>query len=204
MSSPTNHILQIQKPTPTIVGISGVDASGKTTFAKKLTQNLKQQTDRQILSTSIDNFHNPRSTRYSKGKDSPEGYYYDSFNLDALKNKLLNPISKGEPQVKLKHFDNTINVEVECEPTKVKSDAILILEGIFLFRDELVNYFDYKIWLDIDFDTMLKRGIARDGIEESYRKRYIPGQKLHLKDVNPIRLANYVVKSKNLTSNSSL
>jgi len=35
---------------------------------------------RPVIRASIDGFHNPGAIRYARGKFSPEGYYFDSFD----------------------------------------------------------------------------------------------------------------------------
>jgi uridine kinase len=194
-----NKTLQIQKPTPTIVGISGVDASGKTTYATKLVKKLKKHTDRQIIYASIDGFHNLQEIRYKQGKDSPKGYYKDSFNHDAIKSLLLDPLSNGDLNYKTAIFDWRSNKKVEMPFEKAKKNAILIFEGIFLFRPEFVDYFDLKIWLDINFDTMVERAVNRDperkGLRESCKKKYIPGQKIYIKKAKPKLKADIIINN---------
>ncbi|GAB0171274.1 hypothetical protein LSPCS325_47110 [Lysinibacillus sp. CTST325] len=67
------------------MAISGITASGKTTFANELAEELRRRKKR----TSIDNFHHPRAIRYRQGKDSAIGYYEDAHDYQALKEKLL-------------------------------------------------------------------------------------------------------------------
>ena len=88
-------ILGYQKDSPILVGIDGVDAAGKTTVADRLAGRL-EKSNRQIIRASIDGFHNPKAIRYRKGRDSPDGYYQDSFNLQLLIDKLLEPLSSGD------------------------------------------------------------------------------------------------------------
>lgn len=88
----STNILGIQHDRPLLVAVDGRDAAGRTTLAKELAEKLREQ-GAQVIELSIDGFHNPREL-YRKGSDSSEGYYRDSFNLEALKNQLLDPPSK--------------------------------------------------------------------------------------------------------------
>lgn len=53
---------------PIRVAVSGITASGKTTLANELALELRSK-NREVIRTSIDNFHNPRAVRYRKGND---------------------------------------------------------------------------------------------------------------------------------------
>jgi len=64
---------------PTRVAIDGVDGSGTTTLADELVKPLRRA-GREVIRASVDGFHHPRAVRYTRGPDSPEGYYLDSFD----------------------------------------------------------------------------------------------------------------------------
>jgi uridine kinase len=74
-------------PGRSIVAVDGVDGAGKTVFANSLARRL-EVLGRPVIRAGIDGFHNPRSVRYRRGKDSPEGFFLDSFNYDSLKKDL--------------------------------------------------------------------------------------------------------------------
>ena len=80
----TANILGIKHERPLLVAIDGYDAAGKSILAKELAEKLRGL-GLNIIEASIDGFHNPRVIRYKRGEESPEGYYYDSFNYAALK-----------------------------------------------------------------------------------------------------------------------
>lgn len=189
---------------PLLVGIDGIDASGKTTFAKQLSKQLRN-IDRQIICASIDGFHNPQDIRYRQGANSSEGYYLDSFDYIALLKYLLEPIKKGERKVKTKIFDLENNKTIKGFEKTIEPGCILIMEGIFLFRPELIKYWDIKIFLDITFETSLGRALNRekdikklgDQIKLKYSQRYIPGQKLYFKEAKPKERADIVINNNN-------
>ena len=196
------RILRIQKNCPVLIGIDGVDASGKTTLADELAKYLKNS-NRNIIKASIDGFHNPKKKRYTKGNNSPEGYYYNSFNYEAIAKVLLNPLSTGNFEYKTAVFDYRTDSEVFLPTQKAINDSILIMEGIFLFRPELIKYWDLKIFLDVDFKITVQRAIKRAAerkpinseqeIIDKYNDRYIPGQKLYFKEVNPKYKSDIVI-----------
>lgn len=200
-----NKIIAIKKDSPVLIGINGVDASGKTFFAKSLVKEL-EKCDKKIIYATIDDFGNPKKKRYIEGRLSPEGYYNDSFDYKSLKNIFLDPLSKSE---NLKYrtgvFDFFTDTEIRVPEKVARKDSVIILEGIFLFRPELVKYFDYKIFLDVDFDIVLDRAIKRvqdieylgsmEEVIKSYKQRYIPAQKLYFKDVKPKEKSDIVINN---------
>jgi uridine kinase len=197
------QILKVSVPHPLRVGINGVDGSGKTVFAQHLARALKDQTERQVICASIDSFHNSRSVRYARGRESPEGYYRDSFNFHALITDLLEPLGpQGNRLYKVACFDLLADEEVTSSPQVAQLDAILIVEGIFLFMPDIASRLDCKVFLDVPFDVTWRRMLARhqDGqhlpVEEERRlfaKRYMPGQSLYLGEVHPSGLADIVI-----------
>ena len=126
---------------------------------------------------SLDGFHMPRAVRYRNG-ESPSGYYSDSF-------------------------DYTIDAERSSPVETADDDAILLLDGIFLLRPELRNYWDFTVFIDITFPSVLARSVTRDagmlGCAEQavrrYRTRYIPGQILYLSEATPHLLADIVIQN---------
>ena len=197
-------ILGYQKNMPILCGIDGVDAAGKTTFADRLAYRLKES-NRQIIRASIDGFHNPAIIRYRKGRNSPEGYYQDSFNYHLLIEKLLKPLSSGDLKYKEVVFDYRIDGEANVPIKKADKDAILIMDGIFLYRPELLNYWDIKVFLDVSFDVTVQRAIKRaksqktpdseQDIIDIYNCRYIPGQKLYFQEANPQEKADILINN---------
>ena len=179
-----------------MIGIDGVDASGKITFAAKLSEEL-QKRKHGVIEASMDGFHNPREVRYRLGKDSPEGYYRDSFNIESLKKHLLEPRGKGL-QFKTSVFDYRKDSATYEPEQNAPPGSILVFEGVFSFRPELVDFWNYRIYLDISPEESLRRGVERDPckkteIELKYRARYLPGQALFKEEASPYENAHIIV-----------
>ena len=87
----------------------------------------------------------------------------------------------------------------------------MLIEGVFLFKQEIMPYLDYKIYLDVSFETILERVKLRDklvlGSEEEiikkYQEKYIPGQKLYFKECNP-KIHSDIVINNNYYSNPKI
>ncbi|MGH3012932.1 MAG: hypothetical protein ACRDMY_14000 [Gaiellaceae bacterium] len=85
---------EIRRPHAVRVAVDGVGAAGKTTLADEL-RPLLERRGRPVLRATIDGFHRPCSERHRRGPTSPEGYYRDSFDYEALRRELLEPLGPG-------------------------------------------------------------------------------------------------------------
>lgn len=191
---------------PLRVAIDGVDAAGKTSLAEELALALQTQ-PRQVIHTSVDGFHQSKAVRCQLGDLSPEGFYRDSYNYDALIENLLVPLGPGGSlQYRTAVFDVRANTSLDLPFRTAQSDAILLVDGIFLLRPELISWWDLTIFLDVSFETTVARGSERDKTHlgsvaearERYLKRYVPGQKLYFQDTHPLDKADIVIDNNDL------
>ena len=155
-------ISAIQLDHPLRIGIDGVDCSGKTMLADELVQPLKDE-GKEVIRSSIDGFHNPREVRYRQGKGSPIGYFEDSFDLESVVEHVLRPLGlEGSRKYKTKVFDYRTDSIVDQGFLIASNSSTLLFEGVFLHRPELLNYWDFTIFVDTDFDVTIQRAFLRD------------------------------------------
>lgn len=168
-----NAVSSLRKPA--IIGISGVDTAGKTTFARKLAGHFSRAGVNAAV-IHADDFHNPPEVRHADL--SPEGYIKLAFDLPKLAGVLR----------ELKH------PKENCAP-------VVIAEGVMIFRPPLDEFFDYRIFLDVSFDEVLRRARERDvplyGEEflQKYIDRYIPAQKIFLREYAPKTRCDLVISN---------
>jgi uridine kinase len=183
-------------PQRAIVAVDGVDGAGKTTFADRL-KPLIEGLGRQAVRASVDGFHNQAGVRYSRGKSSPLGYFLDSYNYDAFRRFLVEPFRRGEDVVETARFDHKVDLPL-IRRESVGPSAILIIDGIFLHRDELWTLWDYSIFLSVPFALAYKRMALRDGCdpnpEAASNHRYYAGQLIYLDTCRPQERAALVIK----------
>jgi uridine kinase len=74
---------------------------------------------------------------------------------------------------------------------------VLVVEGIFLHRDELVTCWDFSIFLDVPFDVTASRMAERDGSDPDPNhvsmRRYVEGQRIYLRECDPRARADAVI-----------
>jgi uridine kinase len=82
-------------------------------------------------------------------------------------------------------------------------DTIVLFEGVFLFRQELAAYLDYKIFIDIPFEESRRRADIRDvpiygtGMLKRYEEKYWPAQRKYLAQYPPSQIADLVIDNTN-------
>ncbi|MGE0172255.1 MAG: uridine kinase [Oligoflexales bacterium] len=184
------------------IAIDGVDGAGKTCFADELAEEMNGREAR-VIRSSVDFFHNPRLKRYERGQFSPEGYFTDSFNYSKLKEVLLDPLSPGGSLVyQPAFFDHKKDQEVEVHKRTAASGSILIFDGIFLHRNELVKYWDFSIFLTVNFTVSVPRFAKRDKGPTDFRdplnQRYVGGQELYFAACSPSKRASLVIENNDL------
>lgn len=201
------RILALDHTHPVKVAIDGGSASGKTTLADELEQMLIPS-GREIIRASIDGFHNPRQVRYQHGS-TPFHYFRDSFDYRSLQNCLIEPFRKGGTRTyKTAVYDFRTESAVMQSPRVADTNAILLIDGVFLLRDELFDSWDFRIYLDVSFSEMLDRAIKRDAdhfgsegeVVRKYMTRYIPGQRSYIEHHRPYDRADVIIDNNDPSS----
>jgi uridine kinase len=87
------------------------------------------------------------------------------------------------------------------ETQRAVEDAVVLVDGVFLYRPELDDCWDYRIFLEVDPIVALECGLQRDagwmGSREEarrrYETRYMPGERMYLDAVRPWAVADTIV-----------
>jgi len=184
------------------VAVDGVDGAGKTTFADELAQVLTTA-GRTTIRATVDGFHHPKAYRHRRGRHSWEGYWLDAFDVEQLCRELLDPLQPGgsgryRRAVHDLASDQVLDLPYELAP----STAVLLLDGVFLHREELEDYWDLSVFLDVPFDISVNRMAARDDTDPDPDspavRRYVHAQRHYLTAVNPRTRATIVVDNSDL------
>ncbi|HEX6467532.1 MAG TPA: hypothetical protein VF069_00445 [Streptosporangiaceae bacterium] len=106
---------------------------------------------------------------------------------------------QGSGQVVLCSVDPLTQRDHSSVVVQAPPDAVLIVDGVFAFRPQINEHWDLRIWLDVDPELSIQRGIARDqdrqGTEGEaiHRSRYLPAERLYIAEVDPAELAEVVI-----------
>lgn len=187
---------------PLKVGIDGRSGAGKSTLLDELVVAIGRA-GFEVLRASVDDFHNPRERRHSQGEYSARGYYEDAYDYESVVSYLLSPLSGNTfPALcRQRSFDQRTNLPLNPPPVAASGNTILLFEGIFVFRNRLNRYWDYRILLDINTQTSLSRAVARDAgvlgtadvVRSKLAARYDPAWQLYTKEENPEGKADLVI-----------
>ncbi len=189
-----------------VLAVDGRDGAGKTVFADTLAE-VFAEGGSAVFRASIDGFHRPRAERYARGRTSPEGFYRDSYDYATFRRVLLEPFRDGAQTsaatgFQLSAFDVVRDVAVESRWVTAPDDAVLIVDGIFLHRDELRALWDWSLWLDVPIEVAYRRMALRDGSEPDpfapVNERYRRGFELYERDANPRAAASVIIDNADL------
>ncbi len=139
------RIKSLQKPS--ITGVSGFGGSGKSTFAKELGERINAPV------VGVDSFQ--------KNRSDVSYELWSIMDFARLEQEVLIPFQNGSNPIRYGHFDwvtNGIGSTREFANT-----GTIFVEGVGLFRPELMKYFALTIWIDCDLEKAIARGKKRDG-----------------------------------------
>jgi uridine kinase len=184
---PINSILiekinELRKPA--IIGISGFGGSGKSTFARKLATEIN------ATIIGVDSF--------CKADDSNDYELWNIMDYKRLETEVLKPYITGSKTISYGEFDWEKN-EVSSS-TVVTTNDFLIIEGVGLFRPELLNYFSFTIWIDCPLEVAILRGKRRDREEygvpqdDKWNGLWKENDIQCYQDFSPKEIADYVWK----------
>ncbi len=166
-----------------VVGISGFAGSGKSTLASKLAKQLAIN-DNQIV--RIDNLYSaePRGNEL-----------FDEYDWGKLAQIIQDYRAGKDISFLSRSFD-----DIE-KPTKMQRPEVLLIEGVKLFREELMYLFDLSVWIDCPIDFAIGRAKARDltqGHDANYMKRWdtewVPQSKLYFDKYRPDNLSDFLFR----------
>ncbi len=183
---------------PFVIGISGIDCSGKTKFSTAL-ENYLNSKDYQTQLINLDDFHNAKAIRYA-GADQADNYFNRSFDISTIIQKLIIPLrERGKHSVTLKLLDLQTDKYEITRKYSFNRHTIVLFEGVFLFRQELAPYIDYKVFLDIPLKLSKERAKTRDpeAALDKYDVKYLPAQRKYLREYPPRQVADMVIDNSN-------
>lgn len=127
-----------------VVAIDGGSAAGKTTLAQLLVEKYNCGV------FHMDDFFLPIARRKEGWKEEPAG----NIDKERFLEEVLLPISRGE-DVEYHKFD-CMRQEIS-ESVEVKFNKLCIVEGAYSTHPSFENYYDLKIFLDVNPDVQKNR-----------------------------------------------
>ena len=168
---------------PLRVGIDGRPGAGKTTLADALADRL-EALGRGCLRASLDDFHRPGHQQRERSRAlEPAEYLREAYDYAKIRELLLDPLGpRGSRRCRLDFWNYHDDEPFPEDWLDAERDAILIVDGAFLRAPALRDAWDFTIWLDVDWRSILLRAARRDGtrgspadlMREAYATGWIP------------------------------
>lgn len=191
---------------PLRVGIDGICGSGKSVFARDLTAALLAQ-DQPAVHLDSDGFHNTRAVRHRQADDAARGYYEDAYNFEAVAEKVLRPLGPGGSLVYATRVHDLTTDEVVTDQCATADRASIVLfDCTFVQRGTLRDLWDEVIFLEVDRDIAVTRGIDRDAprfnsraaAHAAYESRYMTACDIYVTEERPVERASVVIDNNDL------
>lgn len=195
------RILKMRKEVPAsramLVGISGIDASGKGFVANQMTEALS--CNLRVATINVDGWLNLPRVRF--GDREPGRHFYEhALRLEEMFERLVIPlINDRKIAVTVDFLEETADEFEQFEYSFNNVDVVLV-EGIFIFKTLMRDHFDLRIWIDCSFEKAMERAIERsqeglspEATRDAYERIYFPAQRLHFELDDPHAHADILI-----------
>ena len=177
---------------PAVVAVDGGDGAGKTVLADELGDLVPG-----AVRASLDDFHHPRAYRHALGRTAAT-VWARSFDLEAVRRELLDPWRRGPGAAyRGRWHDLAGDTRVDDPPDVVPEDGVLVVDGVFAQRPELVDAWDLVVYVHTDDAVRVARTAARDGVPDDPdhpdQRRYLDAQRWYHDRCRPLARADVVV-----------
>jgi uridine kinase len=183
-----------------LVGISGIDGSGKGYVAKQIEARLGQHSIA-VANINVDGWLNLPNRRFSTIGPA-EHFYANAIRFDELFTKLLLPLKERRSVTLVAEYTDETVENYRQHTYNFKDVGVVLVEGILLFKRAHRGLFDLAVWVDCSFPTALARALARaqEGLSPvetilAYEKIYFPAQKIHFRRDNPRETADLILNN---------
>ena len=206
-------IVAVERPHPVRVAVDGRSGAGKSTLADELVAPIERR-GRAVVRAEVDDFYRLEVDRHSRARLTAEAFY-GAYDHAALRRLLLDPLGPGGSRHYRRRWHDGWNEGEIDEPERTApDDAVLLLDGVFLLRPELDPFWDVRIFVHVDAEQGLLRGVERDLTLEPpqapaaaralrvrrWRERYLPADDAYLRAVDPAARADAVVDNRDLAA----
>jgi uridine kinase len=181
-----------------LVGLSGIDGSGKGFLAGELRREL-ERTDLRVALVNVDGWLNLPAIRFSQ--HDPAGHFYGhALRLEEMFSDLVLPLRERRTRRLIAQCAEETATAYRDHLYECRDIDVVLVEGIFIYKRAHRPCFDLAVWIDCSFETALERALCRsqEGLPRAetiaaYETIYFPAQRLHWWRDEPRRLADGVM-----------
>ncbi len=183
-----------------LVGLSGIDGSGKGYVADRLESALIERHLKTAM-LHVDGWLNLPEIRFDIARPA-ENFYENALRLDELFTRLVAPLQTSRwARLTMDWVEETATASRPFTYDFGDVDVI-VLEGIFLFKQSYRKLFDLAVWVDCSWETALERALerAQEGLPpgetvHAYRTIYFPAEEIHFKRDAPRESADLIFQN---------
>ncbi len=182
------------------VAVSGIDASGKSSFAAEI-KYLLEENNLNVALLGIDDWQMPKSISFLK-ENAAANFYYNAFRWNAFFDTLLIPLKSARSVNLSANLIDIKNDKAYNKQYNFKKVDIIVVEGIFLLMKDIRAFFDYKVWINCSFEKGLQRalqrnqeGLPQEQLQNDYQTFYYPAQRFHYKKDDPQSAADFILNN---------
>lgn len=181
-----------------LVGISGIDGCGKGYLAVQIEARLAQYAVTSAV-INVDGWLNLPDKRFDR--DAPaERFYQGAIRFDEFFSDLVIPLRDRRSVHLIADFVEETARQYRKHTYNIKDVDVILVEGIFLFKQAYRSLFDLAIWVDCSFATALVRALqrAQEGLPPAetitaYETIYFPAQRIHFDQDHPRESADLIL-----------
>ncbi len=181
-----------------LVGLSGIDGSGKGYLARHLITALTA-CGLKAAAVNVDGWLNLPAVRFDPVRPG-ENFYENALRLDQLFARLVLPLrAQRRARVTMDWVDETATASRPYTYDFEDLDVI-VLEGAYLFKRAYRRHFDLAVWVDCSWETALERSVARaqEGLPpaetvRAYQTIFFPAEEIHFVRDDPRGAADLIV-----------
>lgn len=174
-----------KKQETVVLAIDGPSASGKTTLADRIADQLAAEV------VAMDDFFLPGELRTKERLESPGGnVHIERFLAEAAPYLRGGKANEGRTY---RTFDCSIMAYGENRP--LPRSPLVVVEGTYSLHPQLRQFYDIKVFLSLDPQEQRRRILLREGPEKSqlFFQRWIPLENRYMEAMKPKEAADLIL-----------
>ena len=183
-----------------LVGISGIDGSGKGWVAARLESALRAAGETPVC-INVDGWLNLPARRFDPHHPA-EHFYEHALRLEEAFSRVILPLRDTRSCDLVADFAEETSTEFGRRHYRFDRVSVILFEGIFLFKRQFRRHFDLGCWVECTFETALERAMRRgqehlpkDETVRAYETIYFPAQRIHFERDEPRSSADMLISN---------
>ena len=142
----------------------------------------------------MDDYIIERRRRYNTGHEEWYEYYQLQRDTKWLRENLFEKLKLSHELYLLTYNGDADKQRVE--KVKISETCLILIEGVFLQRNEWKSFYDYIVYIDSPRETRYKRETAITQAKTSkFKNRYWKAEDYYIETKDPIKNSNFVFRN---------